>query len=261
MVPIFGTSTAEDKALEAGAIVAPIDNKNATADASDASQSTEGEPSLVLEDDEDEEASYLDSTYAGTTLIMNILLVILVLILFGLLITCLVFVRRCINNRCCDCFKKIVRKLESKLMFNSVLRAMLESYFLVCISTLFGLYNAKFSDSEYATTFGIGLLMLAYLILFPILQHKFLMKKFEKLGEETYHDKYGSIYMNVDHGRRHSLRFTLYFCIRRLTFALAIILLKGCLVAQILVADFAVLSMIIFYVSNMPMSDRFNNFI
>ena len=106
---------------------------------------------------------------AGTTLIMSILLIILVLIFFGLLILCLIATRKLVNRVCCNCCKTIFRKIENKLLFNSILRACLESYFLVALASMYGLLNGKFDSTEGIVTFCIGLVALTYLILFPIL--------------------------------------------------------------------------------------------
>ena len=162
---------------------------------------------------------------------MNILLIILVLIFFALVILCLVSCRRLVNNKCCNCVKTILRKLEGKVMFDSILRALLESYFLVAITTLYAVANVpEKASTEDIIAFSIGLGTLAYLVLFPILQHRFLLKKRLELGEPATKEKYGSLYTNVSHWSRHSLRFTLYFCARRFAFALIIVVLQKSIV-------------------------------
>ena len=162
---------------------------------------------------------------AGSTLIMSILLILIVLIIFGLLILCLVAFRNLVNNKCCNLCKTIMRKIENKLMFNSILRACLETYFLVALASMYGLIHGKFDSSEGIVTFIIGLITLTYLILFPILANRFIIKKKEILGGEHAIEKYGSLYQNVDYMRTSSLRFTLWFCLRRLAFAMTIVIL------------------------------------
>ena len=200
------------------------------------------------------------SSFAGSTLIMNILIIIIAIIFFTLLIILLLLCRRLIMTKCCQCVKDLLRKLEGKLMFNSVLRACLESYYLVSISTLYGLANASLGSSEELTTFAIGIGTVSYLVLFPILQYRFLLKKQASLGEDTVKEKYESLYQNVDYYKKRALRFTLYFCMRRFAFAAIINFLGKSLVSQILAADFAVLGMLSFYLG-LPMSNRINNFI
>ena len=74
-------------------------------------------------------------------------------------------------------------------------------------------------------------------------------------------DGYGSLYQNVRTDKPHSLRFTLYFCLRRFAFALIIVMLTDSLVLQILAADACILGMLSFYIAGLPMSDGANNFI
>ena len=112
-VPIFGTETSEEKQIEAGVITSTNELLS------------EADPEATGDDEDVEEDSYLTSLFAGTTLIMNILLVILAIIFFVFLITLILLCRRCVNNKCCNCAKTILRKVEAKLMLNSVLRACL----------------------------------------------------------------------------------------------------------------------------------------
>lgn len=69
------------------------------------------------------------------------------------------------------------------------------------------------------------------------------------------------MYQNVNVEKSHSLRFTLYFCLRRIIFAFAIIVLKDAVIIQILVTDLTVMGMLSFYVAGLPMIDGPNNFI
>ena len=139
----------------------------------------EGEKAQTLgeEEEDEEDESYLMSSFAGSTLIMNILIIIIAIVFFALLIMLILFCRRLIILKCCQCAKNFLRKLEGKLMFNSVLRACLESYYLVSISTLYGIANTSLGSDEDYATFAIGIGTLTYLILFPILQYRFLIKK------------------------------------------------------------------------------------
>ena len=65
----------------------------------------------------------------------------------------------------------------------------------------------------------------------------------------------------MDYTRRSSLRFTLWFCTRRLVFAIVIVMFaKGGVVLQIMTADCAVMCMLAFYIK-LPMQNGLNNFI
>lgn len=163
IVPLFNTTTAEEKAIEAGTIASPITKKSAEADdlneaaeeIDDQSTSTSNtcpvDPEVVeVEKDlddlppEEEKESYLDSFMKGTNIIMQILLVVLALILFSLLITLVLFCRRTCKAKCCKCCQNIIRKVEAKLMFSSVLRSILVGYFLFCENAFFTIKQGNF---------------------------------------------------------------------------------------------------------------------
>ena len=91
--------------------------------------------------------------------------------------------------------------------------------------------------------------------------HKFLMKHKDELHTQKFKHKYSSLYSNVQYHKVEALRFTLYFCFRRLIFAIIIIFFRNSIVLQVFAADFTILGMLIFYVSSLPMSDKANNFI
>ena len=81
----------------------------------------------------------MELSFEGTNLIMNILLFVIVLIIFGLIIALLVFCRRCINKSNSQSLKKYLSKFEGMMMYNSVLRAILEIYFSMSINTMYSL--------------------------------------------------------------------------------------------------------------------------
>ena len=91
--------------------------------------------------------------------------------------------------------------------------------------------------------------------------HKFLLKHKDELHAHKFKHKYSSLYSNVQYHKVEALRFTLYFCFRRLIFAIIIIFFRNSIVLQVFAADFTILGMLIFYVSSLPMSDKANNFI
>ena len=109
--------------------------------------------------------------------------------------------------------------------------------------------------------FILGLVALIYLVAFPIISLRYLLKNRDKLETPAIRLKYGSLYQNVDPSRPVALRFTMYFCVRRLAFALLICILSDNLNGQVMIADFAILAMLIFYTANMPMKDLMNNLV
>ena len=92
VVPVFDTKTSEQKRIEAGVIAEATDAEaifdDSLAAAADEVENTEA--SIEEEDeneiDEDENKSYLETSFKGTNLIMAILFVTLTIVVFILLI-------------------------------------------------------------------------------------------------------------------------------------------------------------------------------
>lgn len=98
----------------------------------------EGEAeALKLIPGEDETSIY--KSLKGTNLLMNSLLILLaltvVLLIIGLILVC----RKYVMPRCCGCMKSTCSYISNKLMFNSVIRGLLESYFPLSIATFYQL--------------------------------------------------------------------------------------------------------------------------
>ena len=111
-------------------------------------------------------------------------------------------------------------------MYNSVIRGLLEAYFLMSIAAVYQLSNSDFDKEGGKMNFILGLVALIYLVAFPIISLRYLLKNRDKLETPAIRLRYGSLYQNVDPSRPVALRFTMYFCVRRLAFALLICILS-----------------------------------
>mmetsp|Transcript_24205 Transcript_24205/g.30006 ORF Transcript_24205/g.30006 Transcript_24205/m.30006 type:complete len:125 (+) Transcript_24205:1280-1654(+) len=124
---------------------------------------------------------------------MNSLFVILVLtfILFviGLVWAC----RKYVLPKCCGCMKSLCRYVANKLMFNSVIRGLLESYFPLSIATVYQLSLNEW-ESENALHSGLAIFTLVYLVAFPIFCLWFVLHYFNQLEKPRMRNKYGSFY-------------------------------------------------------------------
>lgn len=191
---------------------------------------------------------------------MNTLFVMILLFAAAVLIGLVIICRACVIPHCCNCMQWLCRVLANKLMYNSVIRGLLEAYFLTAIATVYQLSNTDFAQDGYFNFF-VAIATAIYLLAFPIFSLRFLLRNKDKLETPALNDKYGSLYQNVDPRRSVALRFTTYFCMRRLVFAGLICLATQSLVIQVMIADFAILAMLVFYTSNLPMKDSLNNFV
>ena len=123
--------------------------------------------------------------------------------------------------------------IQNKLMWNSVLRAILQVYLLYCISIQVSLKlyfgenkpnDEKSGDSkEKEVNVVLTFVSLIGLVYFPFFCTKFLSKHFNALKTPAFKAKFGSLYQNVDIYKRRALWFSGLFCVRRFLVALVLI--------------------------------------
>lgn len=191
-------------------------------------------------------------------MLMNSLLVILLLAIIMLIIGLIWVCRRYVMPRCCSCGKSCCKMLANKLMFNSVIRGLLESYFPLSIATVYQLSQDKWEEGDVLHQI-LAIITIIYLVIFPIFSLWFVLRYFKVLKTPRMLNKYGSFYQNVDPTRKVALRFTFYFCLRRLVFAMVICLVTNSLVVQVMIADFTILALLSFYSRIRPMKNELNN--
>lgn len=166
---------------------------------------------------------------------MNMLLVFLALFFVLCLIALVIFCRIKLVPKMPQTLRNLIFSIENKLMWNSVLRAILQIYLLYCISIQIS-FNLFFTQSETNSNLDsvqdkkekeVNILLtfvsLIGLIYFPIFCGKFLQKNFNQLVRPKFKAKYGSLYQNVDYYKRNALWFTSLFCVRRFLVALVLI--------------------------------------
>ena len=111
-----------------------------------------------------------------------------------------------------------------------MIRGLLEAYYLMSISAVYQASNTDFASDDGWINFILSVLTLVYLVAFPILSLRYLLKNKAQLEKPRMIQKYGALYQNVNPTSSVALRFTTYFCARRLVFAILICLLSSSLV-------------------------------
>ena len=141
--------------------------------------------------------------YLKDSLFINIFLVIVAVALIMVVIFLVVTCRKTIIPRCPSLVQDIVKKIEMKLMFNSVLRALLETYLLMAVSVfteISGLskqgLEAMSKDVESYSTMNqlMSFGMLLYLILLPVIVQIWLRRKGDDLRFPTTRGRYNSLF-------------------------------------------------------------------
>ena len=184
-----------------------------------------------------------------------ILSVIIGMILIAILVQC----KRKVLPRCCGCFQKIVNLILNKLMFNSVLRALMQTYFANCIALWFSFTTTGFDGANSIVDFCLALLTLAFAVAFPIFCWKFLNRNKDDLRQPSFKAKFDSIYQNVDYYNVKALANTSLFLLRRFLFAAVIVMCGKSLVLQVFLADILSTCLIIYFILVKPYNDSWGN--
>lgn len=117
----------------------------------------------------------------------------------------------------------MVRTLEGKLMFNSVLRSLMQMYLANCITMWMTLARFKTVDSRDKVETLTAMFILFFAFAMPIWALTFLHKHRESVKEVAFKRKFDSLYQNVEYFNARALAYTSYFFGRRLFFAFVLV--------------------------------------
>ena len=146
----------------------------------------------------------------------NIFLVVLSLSFLALLMGLVLLIRKFCYHRLPKKVQKALTSLKHKLMFNSVLRYLLQTYLTLGVSSFISLH---YSTAGKGTASGITLLVL--LVISPICVICILRRQNHPLAHPFYKVRMGSLYLDVDTvDKPFALLFTPLFCVRRFVFAM-----------------------------------------
>ena len=92
---------------------------------------------------------------------------------------------------------KVLIGIKNKLMFNSILRYILQQFYKLSLATTL---NIKFVLASASTVYSLFLSIPAALMLigFTIFSYKFLERNKDKLSETQFKEKYGTLYVKVE---------------------------------------------------------------
>ena len=132
----------------------------------------------------------------------------------------------------------ILLKIKNLIFFNSLIRSFIQGYLNSAVSTTIQIGNLQTSSSSsrmLASSIGSSLdfrkttasLLLILLIAVPFFFLFFLFRYRSRLEEKSFKDKFGALYMKQNPQKNTSLIFPLLFFLRRLSFALVLILLQN----------------------------------
>jgi len=193
------------------------------------------------------------------SLLPNVLLLVLSLIVAVLLIAVLVLMRKHLEAKCHPSVKKVYRSVKQKLMFNSVIRTLLQMYLLTAISTLVSLANFDKNGDRPGLNMTLAILIVIGLLAFPVFSYVHLKRNEDKLRTPDFKGSYGTLYQTVEYYKPEALVYTSIFLGRRLFFAATVAFLQSSVVLQVWLTVHASLLYMCWFVHVMPMIDWQNN--
>ena len=179
--------------------------------------------------------------------------------MIGFLIGLILLCRKFVLPKCCPVVQKLVNLIKNKLMFNSILRAIMQTFLATSISMWISLSSTQVSTTEGVTDLCIAIAILIFAFAAPFLSLKLLLKYFDRLREPDFKARFDSIYQNLDYYKQKALPSTSLFLLRRLIFAFLIVNCGKSIVLQVLMSDVLSSLLLAFYFSVWPMVGIINN--
>jgi hypothetical protein len=118
--------------------------------------------------------------------------------------------------------QKVSTKLKNKLLWNFVIRLVIESYLSLGFSVYFNLRFAscKFSYLGSWVNYFYAVGFAAVIIAAPLFVVFFYSRNFSRFKDEQFNSKFGSVYEGLKTKDRYVIAYTFIFMIRRALFSL-----------------------------------------
>ena len=121
----------------------------------------------------------------------------------------------------------IEQTISRKLFFNSLLRAGLEAYLKLAISTWISVKAFSLETRDDMINAWVTIFLVVLMVGFPVFIHVFLRRNTAKLEEEEFMARFESIYLNVDPHVKYALLTVPLFVFRRFLYSANIVLISG----------------------------------
>lgn len=125
---------------------------------------------------------------------MKVLYTLCFLLLLGLLIALVLFCRNKVVPRCWSPIQKLVALLEAKIMFNSVIRACLQTFLATSIVLFYTVRQLNFSSPEGISDIFLVVLVTVYIFGFTFGSLKFIRKHSDDLRTPSFKQRFDSFY-------------------------------------------------------------------
>ena len=160
---------------------------------------------------------FADSKTEISSIGWPIVAVALLIILSGLLmVTC--------YQKCHPAFRRAVTFVKDKIVYNSILRYLVQSFLRTAMVAMFGIKSQlALEDFRNGKTIYTSSAMLTVLICFTLFSLTFMWKNSDKLIEPMFMKKFGALYEPARGNCIHTRNYPFFYCYRRLLLSLIIV--------------------------------------
>lgn len=132
--------------------------------------------------------------FKGTNFLMRIFAVIFALVILMIITALIVVCRLTIVTKFPKPIYNFVLKIERKLLFNSVIRALLEIYLMTCISMFYGFKSVKTETVEAKVSFIINVTIAIFCFYFPFWCFNMVRNNMTTLRDKSFSERFDSLY-------------------------------------------------------------------
>lgn len=162
----------------------------------------------------------------GTSVIYNLVnfyVGIIVLLTVLLLVLALVPLFESNIFRCC---RRPLNHLKDKLVWNTLIRFCIETYYPVCIGVFVGLKSIEGNTDSQKVNTVLAAVLFFFCAAIPYAMYRFLRLYRPVLGNKEIKSYYHALYLQVDHFRISTLSFTLIQLYRKFAFITIVVFLE-----------------------------------
>ena len=116
--------------------------------------------------------------------------------------------------------------IKDKMFYNSVIRFFIQAYLKFCEIGCLSLLNLSFDSPTQTGTTVAGILIFAFVVLFPATLSYLMRKHRVNLQSDDVKPRFGSAYLNIETKKDYAYWMTSIFLVRRLILAMAVIFFK-----------------------------------
>ena len=160
------------------------------------------------------QSSFDEDTKANVLSNMGIMLLFALALVF-VIIPVFIVIKLCPPGK----IRSIFEKLKVKLMWNSVIRYVLQSYLKISIVCLMAFPVLSLDNTKSKINTVISITLLTFLVLSPFIFQCILYKKRRTLNDEAVKKKFGSLYLGIRTSSASEFAYSMVFLIRRLLYS------------------------------------------